>query len=135
MIAACAAENVACPETYAGNGGVKCVPSVLWLSGCHVGSGVVAELPSVAASRIALAGRHRSRSREYLASQATTAASPRVSATSAKRRAFSTTSRLRWLETVFVISNSWPGGLYVPSRSLAQKNAIFVCSSVRTTEL
>ena len=34
-----------------------------------------------------------------------------------------------------MISKSWPGGLYVLSRSLAQKNAISVCSGVRVADV
>ncbi len=69
--------------------------------------------------------------RAYFASHATTAASAMARATSANRRAFSSTLRPRCSATILVISKSWPGGLYVWSRSFAQKNAISVCSGVR----
>src|SRR5947209_16260388 len=56
-----AALNVLCPDTYSGNGGVT-------ISGCQVGSGVVAALPSVSAWGMASMGRQKVY--VYLASQA-----------------------------------------------------------------
>jgi hypothetical protein len=138
MTAAWAAPKVACPEVYAGNAGEKRLPSRSRNSGSQVGSPEVPGLSSPSsgssASRIAVCGRHRSRSVEYFASQATMAASAMASATRARSRAFSTTSRPFCSDTILVISNSCPGGLKVPSTSLAQNSAISVCSGLRVAE-
>ena len=50
---AAAAPNVLCPEMFSGNGGVT-------MNGCHVGSGAVAGLPSLAPAWMAVTGRQKS---------------------------------------------------------------------------
>ena len=69
-----------CAEGYSGNGGVT-------INGVQFGSGVVAGLPSVSASGMAVTGRHESN--QYFASQQPITESARARFSDASKRAFS----------------------------------------------
>src|SRR5512132_3744516 len=88
-----AAPKVACPDVYAGKGGVKLGPILLLAgapSGVQFTSPTVSLLPSLAALRIPVIGRQNSSL--YFVSQHVRPASAIATLIRAKRRAISTAS-------------------------------------------
>src|SRR5215210_8964415 len=87
-------------------------------------SAIVAAFPSRSASLIAVSGRHKSKPVSYFVPQAIIEASAIAIETKAYNRAFSSSDNSLYCDTIPVKVNNWPGGLEVPSKSLAQKNPI-----------